>query len=190
MPDPAHRHLEPPSVSYERSWRLRRADLTRMAESLARRVTGGLGFSCFIATGESLRKLNRDFRHKDESTDVLSFPVNSFQGAGRLSAGDLAISIDHARAQARALGHSVEQEISVLMLHGVLHLMGMDHETDKGQMRRAEARWRKMLELPVSLTERAALPHKVSETKRALRRTVSAGPVFHKSTRPTRGATK
>jgi probable rRNA maturation factor len=153
MPDPAH----PPSVTYEKaSWRLQRAQLRHTAETLSTRVAGGLGFSCFIATGEALRILNRDFRGKDESTDVLSFPSAMAPGF----AGDLAISIEHARAQARALGHSVEQEIGVLMLHGVLHLMGMDHETDRGQMRRSEARWRKALALPMSLTERASLPTK------------------------------
>ena len=153
MPAPAHPKLEPPSVTYERSgWRLRRTGLTNIAQQLSARVAGGLGFSCFIATGESLRKLNRDFRGKDESTDVLSFPAGVAPGF----IGDLAISMEHARAQARALGHSVEQEISVLMLHGVLHLMGMDHETDKGQMRRSETRWRRIFELPAGLTERSA----------------------------------
>ena len=148
MPDPAH----PTSVTYEQThWRLRRTVVRSMAQQLSARVVGGLGFSCFIASGEALRKLNRDFRGKDESTDVLSFPSERTPGF----AGDLAISIEHARAQARALGHPVEQEIGVLMLHGVLHLMGMDHETDRGQMRRAEARWRRALDLPTSLTERA-----------------------------------
>jgi probable rRNA maturation factor len=170
MPDPAHPSFptsasEPPSVTYERAWRLSRAELSHTAQQLASRITGGLSFSCFVATGESLRKLNRDFRQKDESTDVLSFPASRQQGPGPGFAGDLAISIDHARAQARALGHSVEQEISVLMLHGVLHLMGMDHETDQGQMRRSETRWRKALGLPLSLTERAALPDKKPERK-------------------------
>jgi probable rRNA maturation factor len=148
MPDPAH----PISVTYEKAnWRLRRIELRQMAEQMSKRIAGGLGFSCFVATPDSLHKLNRDFRGKDTSTDVLSFPSQMVPGV----AGDLAISIEHARAQARELGHTVEQEIGVLMLHGVLHLMGMDHETDKGQMRRAESRWRKEFGLPLGLTERA-----------------------------------
>jgi probable rRNA maturation factor len=167
-------------VTYERAWRLSRTELAHMAEQLSKRVTGGLGFSCFIATGEALRKLNRDFRKKDETTDVLSFPSSLSPGF----AGDLAISIDHARAQARALGHSVEQEISVLMLHGVLHLMGMDHETDKGQMRRSETRWRKMLCLPVSLTERAALPDYKPGGGSLTRRPVSTGLHFKRAAEP------
>jgi probable rRNA maturation factor len=159
MPDPAEPfpiQNEPATVTYEQlNWRLKRTELRHMAEQLSARVAGGLGFSCYVASGEALRKLNRDFRGKDESTDVLSFPSGAAQGAGFL--GDLAISIEHARVQAQALGHSVEQEIGVLMLHGVLHLMGMDHETDRGQMRRSEARWRRTFGLPASLTERGSL---------------------------------
>ena len=67
MPDPDHPKLEPPSVTYERAhWRLSRTQLAHFAEQLSKRVTGGLAFSCFIATCEALRKLNRDFRNKDE----------------------------------------------------------------------------------------------------------------------------
>jgi probable rRNA maturation factor len=68
--------------------------------------------------------------------------------------GDLAISAARARAQAREFGHSTEDEVRLLMLHGVLHLLGMDHETDRGQMARAEKRWRKALGLANGLIER------------------------------------
>jgi probable rRNA maturation factor len=80
----------------------------------------------------------------------LSFPAP--KGAPYL--GDLAISYERARDQAREHGHPLEAEIGVLMLHGVLHLTGMDHETDRGQMRRAESRWRRALGLPAALIER------------------------------------
>jgi probable rRNA maturation factor len=70
--------------------------------------------------------------------------------------GDLAISLARARAQARHFGHSIQDEVRVLMLHGVLHLLGMDHESDGGRMARAERRWRSRLGLPPSLTERVA----------------------------------
>jgi probable rRNA maturation factor len=66
----------------------------------------------------------------------------------------VAISLPRARAQARAFGHSITQEIRVLMLHGVLHLLGMDHATDRGRMARAEKRWRTRLALPNGLIER------------------------------------
>ena len=81
---------------------------------------------------------------------MLSFPEHGAEGF----LGEIAISVERATAQARRYGHSMLQELRVLMLHGVLHLTGMDHETDGGSMARAEARWRKKLGLPGSLTER------------------------------------
>ena len=69
--------------------------------------------------------------------------------------GEMAISVERAAEQAREHGHSVEEEIGLLMLHGLLHLMGMDHHKDHGKMRRAENRWRKKLGLPMGLVERA-----------------------------------
>ena len=68
--------------------------------------------------------------------------------------GSIAISIARARAQARAFHHSTETEIRILMLHGLLHLLGYDHETDAGRMARAEKRWRSLLALPNGLIER------------------------------------
>jgi len=93
-----------------------------------------------------MRRLNRKFRNQDHTTDVLSFP--SEEG------GELAISLDRASAQAAEYGHSVADEIRILMLHGVLHLAGMDHERDTGIMEKAEASWRRRLGLPSSLIER------------------------------------
>ena len=97
-----------------------------------------------------MRRLNREFRGQDCATDVLSFA-----SAGADSLGDIAISFQRARAQAREFGHTVEQEVSILMLHGVLHLMGMDHQADNGRMARAEKRWRVRLGLTHGLIERA-----------------------------------
>ena len=68
--------------------------------------------------------------------------------------GDIAISFLRARAQARAFGHNTGQEVRILMLHGLLHLLGMDHATDSGRMARAEKRWRARLGLPTGLIER------------------------------------
>jgi probable rRNA maturation factor len=115
-----------------------------MREELA----GGRDFVCFIADDEELLRLNRQFRKKDYAADVLSFP-----GEGE-SLGQIAISADRAAEQARELGHSIEQEVGILMLHGLLHLLGMDHETDEGQMRQAEVEWRRVFELPEGLIER------------------------------------
>ncbi len=96
-----------------------------------------------IAADEDLKALNRKFRGKNSATDVLSFPPE-----------DIAISFDRAREQAKEMRHSVEDELRILMLHGLLHLAGMDHEADRGAMSRAEARWRKRLGLPAGLIER------------------------------------
>ena len=116
---------------------------------LAQSPGGGHAVTCLITDDRRLRELNRKFRREDHATDVLSFP--SANGAP----GELAISLDRATEQAAEFGHSVEQELRILMLHGVLHLAGMDHETDSGQMARAEARWRKRLGLPPGLMERS-----------------------------------
>jgi probable rRNA maturation factor len=112
-------------------------------------VAGGAAFTCLIANDAELRRLNREFLGHDYATDVLSFPSG---GAGNL--GDIAISVERAREQAEEFGHSLEDEICILMLHGTLHLMGMDHETDRGRMARQEASWRKKLGLPGSLIAR------------------------------------
>ncbi|HLK63733.1 MAG TPA: rRNA maturation RNase YbeY [Bryobacteraceae bacterium] len=130
--------------------------LLLFARKLEREVSKGRPFDCLVTGDGELRRLNREFRGKDEPTDVLSFPMSQDgpNGRSRPPLGDLAISVARARSQAREFGHSTEQEIRVLMLHGVLHLMGMDHESDGGRMARAEKRWRSRLGLPNGLIER------------------------------------
>src|SRR3984885_7121746 len=104
------------------------------AKRLQSEVTAGRPFTCLITDEGELRRLNREFRKKDHATDVLSFP--SKQTLGFL--GDIAISFQHAKRQAAEYNHTVNTEIEILMLHGVLHLLGMDHEGDRGQMARVE----------------------------------------------------
>jgi len=117
----------------------------------ARRAAGLRGEVNVLVTGDAeVRRLNRRFRHKDKPTDVLSFP-----GVDPTFAGDIAISAQMAARNARRLGHSVGDELKILLLHGVLHLAGYDHETDDGRMARMEQRLRRGLGLPASLTERA-----------------------------------
>jgi probable rRNA maturation factor len=129
--------------------------LLNFARKLQRQVAGDRPFDCLIAGDAELRRLNREFRGKDEATDVLSFPARSSPARSLPDGlGDLAISFARARTQAREYGHTTEQEVRVLMLHGVLHLLGMDHESDRGQMARAEKRWRARLGLPNGLIER------------------------------------
>jgi probable rRNA maturation factor len=105
-----------------------------------------------VTNNREMRSLNRRFRGINEPTDVLSFP--SDRPVSRL-AGEIAISAEIASANSTRLGHSLGQEVKILMLHGVLHLAGYDHERDNGAMARQEARLRRALKLPTSLTERS-----------------------------------
>jgi len=130
--------------------RLPRGRLRELASRLGQAVVGGRAFTCLLTDDRELRRLNRQFLNRNYATDVLSFPApgpDTFLG-------EMAISVDRATEQACRYGHRVEEEIGILMLHGLLHLLGMNHETDRGQMARAETRWRKKLGLPTSLTER------------------------------------
>ncbi len=133
-----------------RTGSLRRDELRRFAMRLRREVANGREFHCLIAGDARLHELNRRFLGKDRPTDVLSFP----SGHGP-NLGEMAISMDRAREQAREQGHAVGTEVKILMLHGLLHLLGMDHERDGGQMARTERRWRERLALPAGLIERA-----------------------------------
>jgi probable rRNA maturation factor len=113
-----------------------------------------------LTTDAAIRKLNRQFRGKNKATDVLSFPA---EGPGAQGiAGDLAISVTTALKQAREQGHALTTEIKVLVLHGLLHLAGYDHEADEGQMARRERLLRAKLKLPQGLIERAATPKALS----------------------------
>lgn len=88
-----------------------------------------------------MRDLNREFRGFDRPTDVLAFPGDEAEDPhGERHLGDIAIAVPTAARQARERGHSLPQEIRILVLHGYLHLLGYDHETDEGQMRRLQAR--------------------------------------------------
>jgi probable rRNA maturation factor len=150
-----------------------RREIRAFAERLESIVAGGRAFCCVVTSDRELRRLNRDFRKKDYATDVLSFPARrrlktqpmavprgpgilAWDGisAGQDSLGEIAISFPRARDQANQYGHDVGQEIEILMLHGLLHLLGMDHESDRGRMARAERKWRAALGLPHGLIER------------------------------------
>jgi probable rRNA maturation factor len=128
--------------------------LISFARTLAFRVLDGRSFVCLITGDSELQRLNRTFLGRDYPTDVLSFPASE----SRSSLGEMAISADRAEAQAVAFGHPCIDEVRILMLHGVLHLAGMDHEQDSGEMARAERKWRIKLNLPKGLIARASLP--------------------------------
>jgi len=120
-----------------------------------------------VTNSRELQSLNRRFRDADKPTDVLSFPA-PLAGFGETNrvAGDVAISADIARENARRLGHSVADEVKILALHGILHLAGFDHEHDHGEMARKESQLRRRLKLEVGLIERTLpRPRKISSRK-------------------------
>lgn len=150
MSEPDH-----PSVLFARGCAIgNRSSLRTFAKKLCQEVSGGRGFTCLITRDPELCRLNATFLGKDETTDVLSFPAHGHPDG---SLGEIAISADRARAQAILYGHSTEDEIRILMLHGVLHLTGLDHDTEGGRMRRVETHWRKVLGLPAGLIERSRM---------------------------------
>lgn len=140
------------------NWKLIRRFLHRLHGELARTP-----FTVCIVSGAAIRRLNRQFRHRDAATDVLSFPAcaSPEQRGAALRAeesedslGDIVISAPAAARAARENGWRIEQEIQALALHGLLHLMGYDHEADHGQMARAERRWARKLGLAQTLLTR------------------------------------
>ena len=118
----------------------------------------GAGITVAFVRDAVIRRLNRDYRGKDISTDVLSFPADEdltsaagLAQTGQVNAGprdylgDVVISADTAISQAQESRYSFEREVSELVIHGVLHLCGYDHETDRGEMNRMELRLRRRL---------------------------------------------
>ena len=95
-----------------------------------------------FVSDKRIRELNRQFRGIDKATDVLSFPAD---GPEESNLGDIAISAETAATQAKENGLSFDDEIAQLILHGLLHLSGYDHETDNGEMNRLELRLRRKL---------------------------------------------
>jgi probable rRNA maturation factor len=140
--------------------------LTKIAPAQAR------GEVCVALISDArMKALNRQFRGKDKVTDVLSFPAQAGPGSGSSVAstsarhaaaggsaaflGDIVIAAGAAKKQAKAAGHALNVEIRILALHGLLHLLGYDHDTDGGKMARVEGRLRKQAGLPEGLIERA-----------------------------------
>lgn len=129
---------------------LKKAELVRFARR-AQKLAGVSGeVAVLIADNHRLRELNHRYRRKNQPTDVLSFP--------RESGGDIAISAEIAVENARLYGHDSLDELKILILHGMLHLAGHDHEHDHGEMAAQETWLRKKLKLPDSLIDRAHSP--------------------------------
>jgi probable rRNA maturation factor len=108
--------------------------LSALLEEIAPRE-GSLGVR--FCGSRAMRRTNRDFRGRDSVTDVLSFP-GSDGPPGEAHLGDILICVPRARQQAAERAHSVQRELGLLLLHGVLHCLGYDHESDDGEMERLE----------------------------------------------------
>jgi len=135
-----------------------------------------------LTSSIEMKSLNRRFRGADKPTDVLSFPAEP--GARKQFAGEIAISAEIATKNARALGHSPVEEVKILVLHGVLHLRGYDHECDNGQMARREKQLRAKLRLPLGLIERATIERTTVERTTKPASTSIAGPRTRRNSRP------
>ena len=142
--------IEPPSNPFIPA--IKKPTLTRFLNR-ARAAIGVTGQVDVLLTSDAeLKALNRAYRGKNKPTDILSFPTPPEISATH--AGDLAISLDTAARQAASFDHSLEAEVKILVLHGLLHLAGGDHETDSGEMAAREAELRSTLGLPCSLIHR------------------------------------
>lgn len=136
-----------------------RKQIREFVARVARELAGSRHFNCLITSDEELRNLNRSFLGHDYATDVLSFPALP----GSAALGEIAISVERAEAQANEFGHTRLQETQILLLHGLLHLIGLDHESDSGEMARAEEHWRRHFQLPVALISRTAAAAEVRQ---------------------------
>jgi probable rRNA maturation factor len=132
-----------------------------LARAAPRRASGAVAVA--IIPDPVMRQLNREFRDVNRPTDVLSFPadpapVASGVGSWGRFLGDIAIARGVAARQARRMGHALATEYRILALHGLLHLLGYDHDADRGEMARLEQRLRRRAGLPAGLIGRAARP--------------------------------
>ncbi|HEU4636006.1 MAG TPA: rRNA maturation RNase YbeY [Edaphobacter sp.] len=148
-------NIEPPSTGPNAITRSKSA-LTRFLHRAQKAVGLAGEVDVLLTSDEEIRRLNRTFRKKNKSTDVLSFPAP--EELAEVHAGDLAISLDTAARQAESFGHTLNDEVKILLLHGLLHLAGMDHEIDSGEMAAREGQLRAELKLPPTLIERVTRP--------------------------------
>ncbi len=138
-------HADGVSAAYELSGLVRRALVTALN---AEGVYVPCEINVLFTNDEGIREINREMRGVDSATDVLSFPMHDFvpgafdvsadelcEDGGRLALGDMALSVDHIRSQAREFGHSLSREAAYLTVHSALHLLGYDH-LDEGEQKR------------------------------------------------------
>jgi len=128
-------------VDRQRLHRVRKEDIRRMLERAATSLNVHGELAIVFGGDALLRRLNRAYRFKDKPTDVLSFES---QGDD-MGLGDVIISVETARQNAALLGRTLDRELEILALHGFLHVLGYDHETDQGEMEAIEKKLRARL---------------------------------------------
>ncbi|GAC1415238.1 MAG: hypothetical protein NVSMB62_02470 [Acidobacteriaceae bacterium] len=150
--------IDPPSSPFAPAT-LNRSALSRFLKRACDAVDLQGEVHVLLTSDAELKRLNRTFRGKNKPTDVLSFPAATEAPDSHNSvAGDLAISLETAARQAAQYGHSLRDEVRILLLHGTLHLGGYDHEIDSGEMAEREAELRRQLRLPTGLIARTEAP--------------------------------
>ena len=126
--------------------------LEKIAEALSRKEV-----ELIITDDETIQELNAEYRGKDNTTDVLSFPMEApftEQSIFGMPLGSIIIAESFVKEKAAAFGHSIQDELSLLFIHGMLHLLGFDHENDNGEMRAREKELIEQFDLPSSLIVR------------------------------------
>lgn len=139
--------------TYQRRWQIDPAAVQRYLQKAWNTLSGTIKISPFTQTEisvvflnqQQMQKYNKEYRKKDYPTDVLSFPVNEITEEKCHYLGDILLCVDKAWENAKTTGHSIDRELQVLMLHGVLHLLGYDHERDHGEMDELEEKLRKRI---------------------------------------------
>jgi probable rRNA maturation factor len=136
-------------VNLQRKIPVNTRDFTSFVENLSGLIdeTEAREFSVAFVSDRRMKELNKFFRGKASTTDVLSFPHESDEFDTDNNLGDIVISIEQAERQARENGLALEDEIKQLILHGVLHLCGYDHEIDDGEMNKRELQLRRKLKI-------------------------------------------
>lgn len=139
---------EPVILNRQRRHRVSISRLRQFLTLLSRRLRlDRQTFTLVLVSDRAIRRLNRDFRNQDKPTDVLSFPtgLEDLPHLDKPGLGDMIISVETARRQAFARHHSLQRELCVLAIHGLLHLLGYDHEVDRGEMHRKELKLQREL---------------------------------------------
>jgi probable rRNA maturation factor len=159
---------EPPgNFELPRGSGIRKRKLAEFVAAVAAELPLRGEVSVLLAGDDAIRGLNRQFRNKNKPTDVLSFPAAKEFAEGEADmAGDVAVSVETALRQSQEAGHPLETELKILLLHGMLHLAGYDHETDDGTMRRREEKLRRRFDLPGGLITRNETPRTPSKARK------------------------